>query len=234
MKRYESSYEYHPADYGYPSGKMELSYNGDYVLYDDYAKEVGQKDAEIAALKAKYRDLENDYVATESIYEAICDMVTTGKEPSDFMMSFPSVREMWDAINSKDAEIAKLKERVKELEHIHSQHKINTAEMASTNQDLYDKIKDLEAENRRLQSELNKWARPYDNADLQVMKEQSDSKSLAAQQAYINALDWHYRHEQAENNWLKEALEQLADDKGSAYWTSEEVRKIAREALEAK
>ena len=30
------------------------------------------------------------------------------------------------------------------------------------------------------------------------MKEQSDSKSLAAQQAYINALDWHYRHEQAD------------------------------------
>ena len=45
------------------------------------------------------------------------------------------------------------------------------------------------------------------------MKEQSDSKSLAAQQAYINALDWHYRHEQAENNWLKEALE-----KYQAFW----------------
>ena len=80
--------------------------------------EIEKKDAEIAALKAKYRDLENDYVATESIYEAICDMVTTGKEPSDFMMSFPSVREMWDAINSKDAEIAALKEKIKGLEEL--------------------------------------------------------------------------------------------------------------------
>ncbi len=30
---------------------------------------------------------------------------------------------------------------------------------------------------------------------------------------------------------LEEALEQLADDKGSAYWTPEEVRQIANEAL---
>jgi ribosomal protein S15P/S13E len=30
---------------------------------------------------------------------------------------------------------------------------------------------------------------------------------------------------------LTEALEQLADDKGDAYWTSEEVRKIAKAAL---
>jgi hypothetical protein len=31
---------------------------------------------------------------------------------------------------------------------------------------------------------------------------------------------------------MREALEQLADDKGSAYWTPEEVRKIARNALD--
>jgi regulator of replication initiation timing len=35
----------------------------------------------------------------------------------------------------------------------------------------------------------------------------------------------------AENERLREALEQLADDKGSAYWTSQEVRQIARAAL---
>ena len=33
------------------------------------------------------------------------------------------------------------------------------------------------------------------------------------------------------NRTLTEALEQLADDKGSAYWTSEEERNIAKQAL---
>ena len=35
----------------------------------------------------------------------------------------------------------------------------------------------------------------------------------------------------AENEDLLEALEQLADDKGAAYWTPEETRQIARAAI---
>ena len=102
-----------------------------------------------------------------------------------------------------------LQNQVKDLENILEQESRMVKAFMSEldkNQDenefLHGRISELEAKNKRLQSELNKWTRPYDNADLQVMKEQSDSKSLAAQQAYINALDWHYRHEQAENNWL--------------------------------
>jgi chromosome segregation ATPase len=109
-----------------------------------------------------------------------------------------------------------LQNQVKDLENILEQESRMVKAFMSEldkNQDenefLHGRISELEAKNKRMQSELNKWTRPYDNADLQVMKEQSDSKSLAAQQAYINALDWHYRHEQAENNWLKEALENV-------------------------
>jgi hypothetical protein len=42
------------------------------------------------------------------------------------------------------------------------------------------------------------------------------------------------RAEKAElrNRELTDALEQLADDKGSSYWTSKEVMTIARKALE--
>ena len=36
---------------------------------------------------------------------------------------------------------------------------------------------------------------------------------------------------EASNRKLREAVEQLADDKGDAYWTKEEVIKIAKAAL---
>jgi hypothetical protein len=52
----------------------------------------------------------------------------------------------------------------------------------------------------------------------------------------MNAIDeMHERQIRTLENKLtriREALEQLADDKGSAYWTPEEVRKIARNALD--
>ena len=37
----------------------------------------------------------------------------------------------------------------------------------------------------------------------------------------------------AENARLRTALEQLADDKGAAYWTAKEAQDIARQALNA-
>ena len=57
--------------------------------------------------------------------------------------------------------------------------------------------KDLEQANSRikeLESELSKWQAPHEDADLQFMKEQSRQSSLAAQQAYINALEWRVKH----------------------------------------
>jgi len=38
---------------------------------------------------------------------------------------------------------------------------------------------------------------------------------------------------QVENARLRTTLEQLADDKGAAYWTAKEVQDIARQALKA-
>ena len=38
---------------------------------------------------------------------------------------------------------------------------------------------------------------------------------------------------EAENARLRRTLEQLADDKGAAYWTAKEVQDIARQALNA-
>jgi len=82
-----------------------------------------------------------------------------------------------------------LQNQVKDLENILEQESRMVKAFMSEldkNQDenefLHGRISELEAKNKRLQSELNKWTRPYDNADLQVMKEQSDSKSLRSQE----------------------------------------------------
>jgi chromosome segregation ATPase len=82
-----------------------------------------------------------------------------------------------------------LQNQVKDLENILEQKSRMVKAFMSEldkNQDenefLHGRISELEAKNKRLQSELNKWTRPYDNADLQVMKEQSDSKSLRSQE----------------------------------------------------
>jgi len=45
-------------------------------------------------------DVQNHYVMIASRWEAIC-YILEGKEPSDFMLSFPEVREVFDLINLK-------------------------------------------------------------------------------------------------------------------------------------
>lgn len=184
-----------------------------------------QKDAEIAALKERVRLAEEkaDELGMEAAHQL--ERVRELEAERNLLKSdLDKVERGYDEVSQRrDETVAMcdyLQNQVKDLENILEQESRMVKAFMSEldkNQDenefLHDRISELEAKNKRLQSELNKWTRPYDNADLQVMKEQSDSKSLAAQQAYINALDWHYRHEQAENNWLKEALE-----KYQAFW----------------
>jgi hypothetical protein len=50
---------------------------------------------EVEALRTKIKMLENDLVMTNSILESIEDILN-GKEPSDFMLSFGIVRDVFD------------------------------------------------------------------------------------------------------------------------------------------
>jgi vacuolar-type H+-ATPase subunit I/STV1 len=67
-------------------------------------KRVLEQDAEIKRLEAEKIKLENGYVELSAIVESIYDCLD-GKEPSDFMQSYPAVDSVW-----------LLKERCKELE----------------------------------------------------------------------------------------------------------------------
>jgi predicted RNase H-like nuclease (RuvC/YqgF family) len=60
------------------------------------------------------------------------------------------------------------------------------------------KIEKLNINIKGLEGELSRWLAPHDDSDLQEMKEQSDQPSLAAKQAYINALEWRVKHLEAE------------------------------------
>lgn len=60
----------------------------------------------------------------------------------------------------------------------------------------------------KAEAELAKWTRKHDDKDLQEMREQASQLSLTAKQFYINALEHHLRHEQAENAVLRERLRQ--------------------------
>ena len=53
------------------------------------------KDAEIKRLKKAFRQLFKDYVSQRALLEAI-EMILDGNEPSDFMLSFPLVRKVFD------------------------------------------------------------------------------------------------------------------------------------------
>ena len=65
---------------------------------------VADKDAEIKRLEAEKRNLDNNCVELNAILEAVYD-VLDGKEPSDFMQSYPAVDSVW-----------RLEARCKELE----------------------------------------------------------------------------------------------------------------------
>lgn len=51
--------------------------------------------AEIKKLKAEARAADNAWVELGAIHEAMVDAIE-GREPSDFMLSFPEVRAAWD------------------------------------------------------------------------------------------------------------------------------------------
>ena len=65
---------------------------------------IADKDAEIKRLEAEKRNLDNNCVELNAILEAVYD-VLDGKEPSDFMQSYPAVDSVW-----------RLEARCKELE----------------------------------------------------------------------------------------------------------------------
>lgn len=103
------------------------------MLTEYEQREFDLKDAEIATLKElleshrqqyskkceQFIASENARVMNDSLLEAIEFMIEgeIGKnEPSDFMMSFGIVRDVWDFFQHYEVEIAILKERVRELE----------------------------------------------------------------------------------------------------------------------
>ena len=55
----------------------------------------GMTEEELKDLKKKYRILENAYIEQGMIMDAIQDALN-GKEPSDFELSYPIVRRVWD------------------------------------------------------------------------------------------------------------------------------------------
>ena len=81
---------------------------------------------------------------------------------------------------------------------------------------LKERVRELEAERNLLKSDLDKVERGYD--EVSQRRDETVAMCDYLQNTVVKR--------------LQAVLEQLADDKGSAYWTSEEVRKIAREALE--
>ena len=48
--------------------------------------------------KSKYDECKNDLVLAEATLETIAQILD-GVEPSDFMLSFPLVRKVWDKVN---------------------------------------------------------------------------------------------------------------------------------------
>nr|MBC8360919.1 hypothetical protein [Candidatus Desulfatibia profunda] len=73
-------------------------------------KEVGsrfflmKKDTEIKNLTAKLRNIESDYVYLGALMDAV-GLALDGEEPSDFMLSFPIVRRVYDLVLSKNKEV---------------------------------------------------------------------------------------------------------------------------------
>jgi len=50
---------------------------------------------ELKELRKKYRELEDSYIETNMVLEAI-QAALNGNEPSDFELSYPIVRQAWD------------------------------------------------------------------------------------------------------------------------------------------
>lgn len=200
---------------------------------------LNEKDAEIAALRCEITFLKDQlYVARTDTLKAYHETAALKKRialfnPCGHTGFESSICEECGYPDSRKL-ISSLKERVKELEKALS-YCINVDKESQQN------ITELEAENKLLQSELTKWLRPHDDSDLQFMKEQAADKSVAAKQAYINALEWHYKHAQADNKRLVEALEKIViwakgstcEICGEKEMTDTDAYDIAREALKA-
>jgi hypothetical protein len=69
----------------------------DFVSYTDFGKEIiVEKDATIAALTERVKEAENQRAEFGMMIDAIDMILSNGEEPSDFEMSFPLVRAVWD------------------------------------------------------------------------------------------------------------------------------------------
>ena len=112
-------------------------------------------------------------------------------------------------LSAAKAEITVLKESVESWKREY--RLINAAQIAAE-----ERVRELEAERNLLKSDLDKVERGYD--EVSQRRDETVAMCDYLQNTVVKR--------------LQAVLEQLADDKGSAYWTSEEVRKIAREALE--
>jgi predicted RNase H-like nuclease (RuvC/YqgF family) len=67
----------------------------------------------------------------------------------------------------------------------------------------------LRAEVERLKSELGKWTRKHDDADLEEMRQQAQCLSLSSKVAYINALEHHLMHSKSDLAAAVEVLTQV-------------------------
>ena len=62
------------------------------------------KDAQIKLFEHRLRRLKSVYTQLGAILETI-EAALDGQEPSDFMLSFPIVRRVYDLVLSKDKEV---------------------------------------------------------------------------------------------------------------------------------
>lgn len=74
--------------------------------------------------------------------------------------------------HKNEAEIARLKAEVEGQRYTITVYKETEAQLTT-------RVKELEAENRRVNSELRKWERPFDQERFDAIKEQASHKDLS-------------------------------------------------------
>lgn len=60
MKRYDPQVEYHPQDRGYPSARMDESWDGDYILFSDHQAAIAEKEKRIKELEANQKEIDEE------------------------------------------------------------------------------------------------------------------------------------------------------------------------------
>lgn len=97
---------------------------------------------EVAAKDAKLWEKENQIVECRAIIESIALLVTRGIEPSDFMMSFFLVREVWDVVQNAAAK----DKRIAGLDAIVSGYQATAEDITRRLHREEDKVAEIEAE----------------------------------------------------------------------------------------